>query len=153
MDKLQREHSKLKVFASLFKEITSSLGKQTLLYKNNLLWEERQICSGQCELSVELNYNYIETSVDNQAFLKLTLSVLQTQMATFANIVDSDETACNESSHHDPQFAILLLFIWLKPLFATMDVFKFGRVHFRNSGVKRLIVLKLLQPSSRLNAR
>ena len=39
----------------------------------------------------------------------LTLSSLQTNTDTFANIVDPDETTCHEPSHQDLQFAILSL--------------------------------------------
>ena len=51
--------------------------------------------------------------------------------------VDPDETAYKESSRQDSHW---LSVFWLRPSFAIINVSKFGdeRVHFRNSGMKRL---------------
>ena len=90
-------------------------------------------------------------------------SALQTNTEIYANSADPDETACHEPSHQDLHFlpfcywravssesslfAILLLIkFWLRPLFATMDVTKFGdgTVHLVNSGVKGLMRISVM---------
>ena len=71
----------------------------------------------------------------------LNLPVQQTKTDAYPNSVDPDEMACNEWSHQDlhclPFFFCVL---WLKPLFASVDMSKFkdGRIHFRNWGMTGL---------------
>ena len=69
----------------------------------------------------------------------LTLSSLKTNTDTFANSADLDEMAHNETAHNLIWICTVchsIIDFWLKPLFATMDVTKFGdgKVHFINSG-------------------
>ena len=58
---------------------------------------------------------------------------LQTNIDTFANRVDPDETV-----HRALNYLPFLIGFWLKPLFATMyaSKFRYDSVHFRDSGVK-----------------
>ena len=67
-------------------------------------------------------------------------SSLQTEIDTFANIADPDETARNESSHQDEH---CFPFCNFRPLFATMDVSNFceGRIRVSNSGENGPVVV------------
>ena len=67
----------------------------------------------------------------------LTRSARQTKTDSFANSVDLDETAVSSGYL---RFAILCLNLKRKPLFASMDQFKFsyGIYDFQNAGVKGL---------------
>ena len=66
---------------------------------------------------------------------------------TCANSVDPDEMARDEPSHQD-LYCLPFCFDFRqnKPLFASVDMSKLkeGRVHFRNSGMKRLIDIFVL---------
>ena len=77
---------------------------------------------------------YFPSSVDFYPFSSADQNKL------FANSVEPDETAHNEHSSGSTQFAILFWFLTETPI-CNNDVSKVrdGSVHFRNSGVKRLM--------------
>ena len=75
------------------------------------------------------------------------LSALQTNTDTFANSVDPDETAHHEPSHQDLHcLPFCSGFTTIQSTSVAMDVSKctVGRAYFRNSGVKGLRKLVLL---------
>ena len=69
-------------------------------------------------------------------------SAQQTKTDSYANSVDSYKTDRNEPSHQDLHYLPFCLKFTMKPLFEAVDMSKFkdGGVHFRNSGMKGLII-------------
>ena len=69
----------------------------------------------------------------------LHLSSLHSNTDTFENIADQDKPAHHEYLIGMCTIGHSCIDIWLKPLFATIDVSKFRdwRVNFRNSGLKK----------------
>ena len=89
--------------------------------------------SGKKSISNEISYFFFENCFNPAIPYK-------TNTDPFANIADPGEMTQNKPSNQDLQFAFWLLIIWLKLLFATMDMSKFkdGRVYVKNSrGVKK----------------
>ena len=69
------------------------------------------------------------------------LSIMQSEIFTFENSVESAETANNEPSHQDLHCLPFGFGFWITPLSSTMGMSKIKdwRVYFRNSGVKALM--------------
>ena len=53
-------------------------------------------------VSIGEKYQFVICWICPKSGKRLTHLALQTQMATFANSVDTDETACNDPTHQGP---------------------------------------------------